>query len=135
MASVSPYEILGITPSASNADIMRAYQPALRQQRYAPAEVTRAFNELRNPGRRFEYDLFELCHLGDVAAVHEALQQLPATEFLPLEVDQLSSALAFVANPDMTADFGALPDCPMELIDNFDFPPGEAVLLPIPFPA
>lgn len=60
----TPYDILGVPPSASLPVIMQAYQQAMRARRFPPPKITQAFNDLRNTRRRAEHDLLMVTHLG-----------------------------------------------------------------------
>lgn len=55
----SPYEVLGVHQSATQAEIRTAYQEALRARTHSRPQVTQAFNQLRNPQNRLAADLLE----------------------------------------------------------------------------
>jgi hypothetical protein len=57
--SPSPYEVLGVGQDATQADIRKAYQEALRSRTHSRPQVTQAFNQLRNPQNRLAADLLE----------------------------------------------------------------------------
>ena len=53
----SPYDLLGVGPQASPDEITSAYRRALKERADSPQRLTYAYNELRNPRRRLEWDL------------------------------------------------------------------------------
>jgi curved DNA-binding protein CbpA len=53
----SPYEILGVPPSAGADEITAGFRRALAERRHDRRAVSQAYNELRNPRRRAEHDL------------------------------------------------------------------------------
>jgi hypothetical protein len=56
----SPYRVLAVDPSASQAEVRNAYQEALHARAFSRQEITQAFNQLRNPRSRLDADLVEL---------------------------------------------------------------------------
>ena len=133
-STISPYEILAISPSATATDMVEAYRRALKQQRYSPVEVTRAFNELRNPRLRMEYDLWTFCHLGDIGAVRKLLTNLPERGFLAATVDPLPLPLHDPFRAAVDEDFVAIPDCPLSFRSSERFRMQESALPPIQIP-
>jgi hypothetical protein len=60
MTTPPPYRVLDVDPSASQAEVRKAYQEALRARAFSRQEITQAFNQLRNPRSRLDADLVEL---------------------------------------------------------------------------
>jgi hypothetical protein len=56
--SQSPYDILGLLPSASLPEITQAYVRASRERKYPSVVLAQAFSDLRNAAKRAEHDLF-----------------------------------------------------------------------------
>lgn len=56
-SSSSPYDVLGIAPSASADEIRVAYGKALKDRRHPRNDVVAAFQRLRDPARRLAQDL------------------------------------------------------------------------------
>jgi hypothetical protein len=77
----SPYELLGVAPGATAAEISQAYQQAVRARRHPANRLSQAFNELRNPRSRLEHDLL----FYETPEVDQALYGiLSAAEDVPL---------------------------------------------------
>ena len=134
MPAVLPYEVLNISPAATVSEIMSAYQRALREQRYSRAEVTLAFNELRNPRRRVEYDLKLYCDLGDADQIRQVLEVVPAMPLLPSVEGLLPIAVAGIDGQSIQDDFLPVPDLPLQFQDSNADGAVLAVLPPIPLP-
>ncbi|GAA0436196.1 hypothetical protein Acor_55140 [Acrocarpospora corrugata] len=81
----SPYEILGLSASASAGDVKRAYQRAAREKRHPQQLLTHAFNELRNPRRRLEADVLSHDSAEVVDELRRTLADLPEGGFLAAE--------------------------------------------------
>lgn len=134
MPATSPYEILNVSPAATVSEIMSAYQRALREQRYSRAEVTFAFNELRNPRRRIEYDLKVFCDLGDADQIRHVLDVIPAMPLLPTVEGPLHVAVAGSDKDSIQDDFLPVPDVPPQFQASTADEALLAVLPPIPLP-
>ncbi len=57
---ISPYDILEIDSSATQKEIIAAYQAAVRKKRFPIPQIAQAFNDLRNARKRAEHDLLTL---------------------------------------------------------------------------
>lgn len=130
---MSPYEILEIQPSATNAEVITAYQRALKQRRYPANRVTQAFNELRNPRRRAEHDLLVFSDLGEHAAIAQAFAGLPPPAFVPREALPVKMPISLPEADELAAEELEIPECPVELATGDAFAVNTAVLPPIDY--
>jgi hypothetical protein len=55
--SRSPYDILGVHPGVTDAELQEAFRTALRRRTHPPAEIRHAFEQLRSPRSRLRHDL------------------------------------------------------------------------------
>ena len=74
-----PYEILGISPAADEAqirgrylDLVREFPPDRDPERFA--EIRAAFDELRNPLVRLQREIFDLGHRDTLASLETELR-------------------------------------------------------------
>lgn len=135
--TTSPYEILELAPSATLKEIMRAYQAALRRKKYSPAQITHAFNELKNPRKRAGHDLLEIGQPSEPAALKASMAALPRPTFISAEQCPVRAPRFrdVVGALDVRADFVDVPGCPVELAVPPTRDAGEPPLPPIRFPA
>ncbi|WP_030273876.1 hypothetical protein [Streptomyces sp. NRRL B-24484] len=102
----SPYEVLGIPPTAGVREINLAVGPAMRQGRHTRQEIQDAAALLRNPDRRLELDIQQLLPPDPVDGVAELLH--PVLEEPLLVVDRppaTPAALLVVRREELTVDF------------------------------
>ncbi len=136
-ATTSPYEVLGIGPSATAADIMRAYQVALKARRYEPPFVSWAFNVLRNPRTRLACDL----EVFDVESVRKALierlrEAASARTADPLDVPMMPVERLVLADRALfLADWREVPDRVVSFEEDPAFGADESMLPLIEFPS
>lgn len=129
---LSSYEILSVSTSASMEEIMKAYQKALQERRFPPEQISQAFNELRNPQKRAEYEFLIRCHLRGEREVREIMAGLPEPDFISDAPPVKISPLAMQSND---RDFGEIPDHKMELATvNFD-DAAAAMIPPVKLPS
>ncbi|MFD8080416.1 hypothetical protein ACFV4F_01780 [Kitasatospora sp. NPDC059722] len=109
----SPYEILGVPPTASAREILLAVGPATKSGRHTRQQVQEAAALLRNPDKRLELDLQQPLPpepvdraagllapaLADPLLVVERPQPPPAASFLALHRAELAADFAEPAPP------------------------------------
>lgn len=86
-----PYEVLGLPTHADEAEIRRRYLELVRQfppdrapERFAA--IRAAYDEVRNPGRRLEAQLFETATSDSLDAITADLRARLIEVRLPLDV-------------------------------------------------
>lgn len=132
--SPSPYSVLGIDPSATATEVRLAYQRALRSRPQARAEITQAFNQLRNPTSRLGHDLMEPASPRTPA--HDAVfAEARAHPFVDAESVPLPSWESLVVLPDPAQERREVPPPVGEYrTGRLLRPPGADVLPPFEFP-
>ena len=133
--SVTPFDVLGVSSSASLKEIMQAYQKALRQRRYPPTQVAQAFNELRNARKRSEHTLLIITDQADGRAVSDILAGLGAPAFVSDEPAPVPISLPPVSESDFADDFRPLPDPAQSFLPWPGEPDVGAVLPNLPSPS
>ena len=129
-SSPSPYGVLGVAQDATQADIRKAYQEALRARTHSRPVVTQAFNQLRNPQNRLAADLLE-------PPPEPAADDGPAPAPRSF-VDDASAPLpgwtALIAPPAAVAPPREVGDPPEDFRAPRSDPAGSAVVPPTEFP-
>lgn len=135
--SQSPYLVLGIGQAGTASDVRQAYQRALRAKDHPRADVTHAFNQLRNAQTRLGHDLLEPEPVGAGDGLDAVLAQARSEPFIdgssaPLPAWNSLVVLPPVGSPMRGADVspptgeydaGHLLDSPgSEVIPPFEFP-------------
>ncbi|HID62869.1 MAG TPA: hypothetical protein EYP49_09060 [Anaerolineae bacterium] len=102
-----PYDLLEVSPNASLREIMAAYPKALAKNRERAGEVQHAFNELRNPEKRLEYDALLYHAIGGEAEAEQFAQEYGEQTYIPSTLAPLpvKPALTDLRNDDYQEDF------------------------------
>jgi hypothetical protein len=131
----SPYDILEISPSARLQEIMKAFADAQRLRRHTAPKLTQAFNNLRNPRKRAEHDLFVFMNLGDTATIDSFMASIakPALVEATLEPIPISPLLPILQAP-LSQEFTPLPPSEIALQNTSVFDQLELTLPPLTFP-
>ena len=135
LPEISPYDVLGVPPTAGADEIMAGYRRALAARTHDRRQVSQAFNELRNARKRAEHDL-PTQHEPAGAGLDAVFAGLPATSFLSTDAGPNPPLAALV---DLTAD-GVVPARrdppapPHQFASSPRFGPTEDDLPPIEFP-
>jgi hypothetical protein len=87
-ASPSPYDVLGVAPSATQAQIRAAYRAGLRARTHSRESLTQAFSQLQSAANRLAADLVEPPWSGV-----DALRDASATVPRPSPVDDAVAPL------------------------------------------
>ncbi|MCU7826403.1 J domain-containing protein [Kitasatospora sp. DSM 101779] len=102
----SPYEVLGLPPTAGVREINLAVGPAMRQGRHSRQQIQDAAALLRNPDRRLELDIQQLLPPEPVDGVAELLGPVLEEPLLVVERPPLTPAdLLVVRREELAADF------------------------------
>ncbi|WP_431676058.1 hypothetical protein [Kitasatospora sp. KL5] len=102
----SPYEVLGLPPTAGVREINLAVGPAMRQGRHTRQQIQDAAALLRNPDRRLELDIQQLLPPEPVDGVAELLHPVLEEPLLVVERPPVSpAALLVVRREELAADF------------------------------
>ncbi|PBC70303.1 hypothetical protein BX265_7708 [Streptomyces sp. TLI_235] len=103
----SPYEVLGVPPTAGVREINLAVGQAMRQGRHTRQQIQDAAALLRNPDRRLELDIQQLLPPEPVDGVAELLRPVLEEPLLVVERPPVTpAALLVVRREELTADFG-----------------------------
>lgn len=93
----NPYDVLGVSPGASNAEITKAFALAMKHRKYPPDAIAKARKSLMNPQERIIADYLrpiigtvKRFKRSDFSALDEPI---PTLEFLS-EFDGLEKAIA-----------------------------------------
>ncbi|MBZ8180426.1 J domain-containing protein [Oscillatoria salina] len=93
----NPYEILGVTPAASKAEIAKAFMMAMKLREYSPDAIAKARKSLMNARSRLLADYLRPILPAIVRFKRKDFSELekpaPTLEFLP-EFDGLDATLA-----------------------------------------
>lgn len=133
----SPYEVLGIGPAATAAEVMRAYQAALKARRDEPSVISWAFNALRNPRTRLASDLEAF----DVESVRRVLidqlrEEVSAATQSPLEVPMVPiGRLALADRAMFKNDWLEVPARAISFTEDPEYAADESMLPLIEFPS
>lgn len=108
----SPYEVLGVPPTAGAREINLAVGPAMRAGRHSRREIQEAAALLRNPDRRLETDVQQLLPAEPVDGAAELLEPALAAPLLLIERPALPPAASFLVlhREELAADFAEPPD-------------------------
>ncbi|MFJ2576867.1 hypothetical protein [Kitasatospora aureofaciens] len=117
----SPYEVLGVPPTAGVREINLAVGPAMRAARYTRQQIQDAAALLRNPDKRLESDLQQPLPPEPVDQAVGLLAPVLADPLLVVDRPQLPPAASFLAvhRAELAADFaepapaGADPEPPV----------------------
>ena len=134
--SPSPYDILGISPSAKECELKLAYQRAVKERRYAPGTIAQAFNDLRNPLKRAEIDLLVIRGVAQPQGLSELLERqcsLDAFIGTPPALP-ISIAVTSIGPGGPQPLDGDMPETTSPLIQPDDVDPAWRDLPPVPFP-
>jgi hypothetical protein len=102
----SPYEVLGIPPTAGVREINLAVGPAMRQGRHTRQQIQDAAALLRNPDRRLELDIQQVLPPEPVDGVAELLAPVLDVPLLVVDRPPVSpAALLVVRREELAADF------------------------------
>jgi hypothetical protein len=104
----TPYDILEVSPSVGAADLTIAYQKAMKERRYPPGTITQAFNELRNPRKRTEVDLFVIAGVSQPEGLPDLLEEGCSWEAVLGAAPAIPITLAMTS---VAADGPELPAC------------------------
>jgi hypothetical protein len=102
----NPYQILGVSPLASNAEITKAFGAAMKQRKYSADTIAKARKSLMNPDDRIVADYlnpiisivrrFQSGELKDKAQIKDPVtsQLTPAQidRLIQIEIDKLERA-------------------------------------------
>ena len=110
--SQSPYDILDVSPSASQREIMLAYQKAVKAGRYPATILTQAFHDLRNAQKRAELDMLAITGLPEPLGVAEMIDRECSTETMlgappPLPIGLAITSLASADTGTLVAELPA----------------------------
>ncbi|MGW2253418.1 hypothetical protein ACWCXH_24950 [Kitasatospora sp. NPDC001660] len=103
----SPYEVLGVPPTASAREILLAVGPAMRAARYTRQQIQEAAALLRNPDQRLELDLEQPLPPEPVDRAAGLLAPALADPLLVVERPQLPPPASFLVlhRAELAADF------------------------------
>jgi curved DNA-binding protein CbpA len=106
----SPYEVLGIPPTAGVREINVAVGPATRAARFTRQQIQEAAALLRNPDRRLELDLQQPLPPGPADGTLDLLAPMLERPLLVIDRPPLPSAssLLTLRRADLEADFADL---------------------------
>jgi hypothetical protein len=135
--TLSPYQVLQIGVEATTADIMRAYQVAVRARRHEPSVLAWALNALRNPRTRLSCDLDAL-EIGSVRSeLADRLREAADGPSLA-HMDVPLMPIERLATADIAsslADEREIPTREVSLAVSPSFAPSDDILPMIEFPS
>jgi hypothetical protein len=136
-APPSPYELLGVDPTATAAQIHAAFKDAVRTRTHPPQQVRHAYEQLRHPRNRLRHDLLEpepsdlraqldalLEAVGAIAVADDWWRPLPTWQSLVRPEIGGPEVVERVIEPPEA--FSPLADCagpdPRDALPHFEFP-------------
>jgi hypothetical protein len=136
---ISPYEVLGIAQDTPRSELMAAYQRAVKARRHPTAQLTQAFNELRNVRKRAEHDLLTHAAPANASAAVSLLAELPPPAFVTLDQEPpplaLGVAPGHLARAYVEQEHCPVPDYPIQLAATDAYRQTAGLLPPIDLPA
>lgn len=132
--SLDPYAILGVAAEARDSQVLLAYERARREGVHPPELLRRAFEQLIDPWRRAELDLFHPSPEIDAGRLAEFIAQVARGDLFPSETEPLPIMPALVDLPaaDRADYYLETPGCPLRLIENGPDTDDLADLPPVP---
>jgi hypothetical protein len=113
--ALNPYEMLGVSPAAAMAEIMRAYSQALARKAHPPHDLARALSTLRGKLTRAETDLFTPPDLLPLLeeTMHDAQKEMAEMILRSPAALQPSD---LVVLPAVAISSDAITPCPLEIM-------------------
>src|SRR4051794_2989116 len=121
---VSPYDILEVSLTANQKEIIAAYQIAVRKKRFPAPVIAQAFNDLRNNRKRSEHDLLTMGYIARVGDIMETSATREPDRFVldALTTDVRNFARVDFSGLDVGADYCSID--PYNTSFSVDRPPG-----------